>query len=125
MEDRAWRSGKTSTLCLLFFALFFHNSALAAPAPTNSKTDWEATQRAAEKKAKLVIYGPPGADQQKLYTEVFQQSFPKLKVNYTPGRISEIISRIMSEQRAGIRQADLVLGGTDILLGTLKEKNFL
>ena len=72
-----------------------------------------------------MIYGPTGADQQKLYMEVFQQNFPKIKVNYTPGRISEIISRIMAEQRAGMRQADLVLGGTDILLGTLKDKGFL
>ena len=30
----------------------------------------------------------------------------------------------MAEQRAGIREADLVLGGTDILLGTLKDKGF-
>ena len=98
---------------------------LAAQAASNWKTDWEATQRAAEKEAKLVIYGPPGSDQQKLYTEVFQQAFPKIKVNYTPGRISEVIARIMAEQRAGIRQADLVLGGTDILLGTLKDKGLL
>jgi iron(III) transport system substrate-binding protein len=111
------------TLALLSLVNGFYT--FAAQGPANWKTDWEAAQRAAEKEAKLVIYGPPGADQQKLYTEIFQQSFPKLKVNYTPGRISEIISRIMSEQRAGIRQADLVLGGTDILLGTLKEKNFL
>jgi iron(III) transport system substrate-binding protein len=79
----------------------------------------------AEKEGRLVIYGPTGADQQKLYTEVFQQAFPKIKVNYTPGRISELISRIMAEQRAGIRQADLILGGTDILLGTLKNKGYL
>ncbi len=97
----------------------------AAQAPANWKADWEASQRAAEKEAKLVIYGPPGADQQKLYTEVFQQAFPKIRVNYTPGRISELISRIMAEQRAGMRQADLVLGGTDILLGTLKDKGLL
>ncbi|HEY2917488.1 MAG TPA: extracellular solute-binding protein [Candidatus Binatia bacterium] len=97
----------------------------AAQAAANWKADWEATQRAAEKEGRLVIYGPTGADQQKLYTEVFQQAFPKIKVNYTPGRISEIISRIMAEQRAGIRQADLILGGTDILLGTLKAKGYL
>ena len=98
---------------------------LRRQAPANWKADWDATQRAAEKEAKLVIYGPPGADQQKLYTDVFQQAFPKIRVNYTPGRISEIISRIMAEQRAGMRQADLVLGGTDILLGTLKDKGLL
>ena len=88
-------------------------------------TDWEATQRTAEKEGRLVIYGPTGSDQQKLYTDVFHQAHPKIKVNYTPGRISELISRIMAEQRAGIRRTDLVLGGTDILLGTLKDKGFL
>ena len=76
----------------------------AAQTATNWKTDWQATQRAAEKETRLVIYGPPGADQQKLYTGVFQQSFPRIRVNYTPGRISEIISRIMAEQRAGMRR---------------------
>jgi iron(III) transport system substrate-binding protein len=114
-----------------FFALFVlcsifaRGELFAAQAPGNWKADWETTQRRAEKEGRLVIYGPTGADQQKLYTEVFQQAFPKIKVNYTPGRISELISRIMTEQRAGIRQADLVLGGTDILLGTLKGKGYL
>ena len=113
---------------LIFLALIhllMRSELFAAQAPANWKADWEASQRAAEKESKLVIYGPPGADQQKLYTEVFQQAFPKIRVNYTPGRISELISRIMAEQRAGMRQADLVLGGTDILLGTLKDKGLL
>ena len=110
---------------LVSFLVLIPNGPFAAQATVNWKADWEAAQRAAEKEARLVIYGPTGADQQKLYTEVFQQNFPKIKVNYTPGRISEIISRIMAEQRAGMRQADLVLGGTDILLGTLKDKGFL
>jgi ABC-type Fe3+ transport system substrate-binding protein len=117
----------------IFAALFLACAAVlgvniqlpAAQAPANWKADWDTAQRAAEKEGRLVIYGPTGADQQKLYTEVFHQAFPKITVNYTPGRISEIISRIMAEQRAGIRQADLVLGGTDILLGTLKEKGFI
>jgi iron(III) transport system substrate-binding protein len=111
--------------CLLLQWIITSTDIHAAQPAANWKANWEATQRAAEKESKLVIYGPPGADQQKLYTEVFQQAFPQLKVNYTPGRISELISRIMAEQRAGIRQADLVLGGTDILLGTLKDKNLL
>src|SRR6266550_23982 len=110
---------------LVSFLLLSRSELFAAQATVNWKTDWGATQRAAEKEGRLVIYGPRGADQQKLYTEVFQQSFPKSRVNYTPGRSSEIISRIMAEQRAGMRQADLVLGGTDILLGTLKDKGFL
>jgi ABC-type Fe3+ transport system substrate-binding protein len=107
-------------------SLFAPHFALHAAQPRPDwKPEWETTQRAAQKEGRLVVYGPPGVDQQKLYTEIFQQTFPKVKVNYTPGRMSEIMSRIMAEQRAGMRQADLVLGGTDSLLGTLKEKGFL
>ena len=91
----------------------------------NWKAEWEATLKAAEREGRVVIYGPTGRGQQMLYTDVFQKAFPKIRVNYTPGRISEIISRIMAEQRAGIRQVDLVLGGTDLLLGALKEKGLL
>ena len=124
-----WLKSRGSRLVILIFLalpmLPVRGDLFAAQAPANWKTDWEATQRAAEKEGRLVIYGPTGVDQQKLYTEVFQQAFPKIRVNYTPGRISEIISRIMAEQRAGIRQADLILGGTDILLGTLKDKGYL
>jgi len=97
----------------------------AAQPPANWKADWDATQRAAEKEGRLVVFGPPAADQQQLYVDTFEKAFPKIKVNYTPGRMSELISRIMAEQRAGLRQADLVLGGTDILLGTLKDKGML
>jgi iron(III) transport system substrate-binding protein len=126
MENRGGQLAKRGVASWLgLCALLTQTALFAAQAPANWKADWNASQRAAEKEAKLVIYGPPGADQQKLYTEVFQQAFPKIRVNYTPGRISEIISRIMAEQRAGMRQADLVLGGTDILLGTLKDKGLL
>jgi len=120
---RMFRSGFLSFLGL--FAVLACGDLFAAKAAANWKSDWDALQRGAGKEGRLVIYGPTGADQQKLYTEVFQQAFPKITVNYTPGRISDLISRIMAEQRAGIRQADLVLGGTDILLGTLNNKGFL
>ena len=113
------------TLSFLLFYLFSNAELYAAQATPNWKSDWEATVKVSEKEGRLVIYGPTGRDQQTLYTDVFHKAFPKIQVNYTTGRISEIISRIMAEQRAGLRQADLVLGGTDILLGTLKEKGLL
>ena len=112
LEAISRRAGFSTFFAIVILLLQWEPVLHAAQTATNWKADWEATQRAAEKEARLVIYGPPGADQQKLYTEVFQQNFPRIKVNYTPGRISEIISRIMAEQRAGMRQADLVLGGT-------------
>ena len=112
---------------LFLFSFFFLPAAQlgAGQDRPNWKAEWEATLKAAEREGRVVIYGPTGRGQQMLYTDVFQKAFPKIRVNYTPGRISEIISRIMAEQRAGIRQVDLVLGGTDLLLGALKEKGLL
>jgi iron(III) transport system substrate-binding protein len=119
-------TGQKIFYAFIVVSLFAPHFALYAAQPRPDwKPEWETTQRAAQKEGRLVVYGPPGVDQQRLYTEIFQQTFPKIKVNYTPGRMSEIMSRIMAEQRAGMRQADLVLGGTDSLLGTLKEKGFL
>lgn len=96
-----------------------------AAQPNNWKADWEATVKAAEKEGQLVIYGPRGRDQEVLYGEVFAKAFPKIRVQYTPGRLSQMISRLMAEQRAGVRQVDLLLGGTDVLLGTFKDKGLL
>src|SRR6266508_5109300 len=93
----------SGTFLTLLISLLVLIRGVAAQTPANWKVDWEATQRAAEKEGRLVIYGPTGANQQKLYTEVFNQTFPRIKVNYMFGRISEIISCIMVEQCAGVR----------------------
>jgi iron(III) transport system substrate-binding protein len=98
---------------------------IAAQAPANWKTDWETTLGAAEKEGQLVIYGPRGRDQEVLYSEIFPRTFPKIRVHYTPGRLSQQISRLMAEQRAGVRQVDLLMGGTHVILGTFKDKGLL
>src|SRR5574342_842187 len=103
----AWRTFCRIFLPVLLLSSFDVHDAAPQDKP-NWKTVWEATLKAAEKEGRLVIYGPTGRDQQTLYTDVFQQAFPKIRVYYTPGRISEIISRIMAEQRAGVREVDLV-----------------
>ena len=128
--SRQRQSGVSLAICrpifaFLVFFVFSNFELYAAQATANWKADWEATVKAAEREGRLVIFGPTGRDQQTLYTEFFHKAFPKIQVNYTAGRISDLISRITAEQRAGLRQADLVLGGTDILLGTLKEKGML
>lgn len=120
-ESSSWRFTNAIVIlsCLCSVAVSF-----AGQAP-NWKADWDATVRAAEKEGPLVIYGPRGRDQEILYSEIFPKAFPKIRVQYTPGRLSQMISRLMAEQRAGVRQVDLLLGGTDVLLGTFKDKGLL
>jgi len=114
-----WAKLLVLSCCLYSFA-----PGHAAQAP-GWKADWEATIRGAEKEGQLVIYGPRGRDQEILYSEIFAKAFPKIRVQYTAGRLSQLISRLMAEQRAGVRQVDLLLGGTDVLLGTFKDKGLL
>src|SRR5262245_35764035 len=124
-EGRARCEGHWQTFILLFLAILGVADFTLAAQNSNWKADWDATVRAAEKEGQLVIYGPRGRDQEMLYSEVFPKAFPKIRVLYTPGRLSEVTSRLMAEQRAGVRQVDLLLGGTDTLLGTFKDKGLL
>lgn len=113
---------------ILFLLIFFWIGVVPtgfAAQPPSWKADWETTIKAAEKEGQLVIYGPRGRDQEMLYSEIFAKAFPKIRVQYTPGRLSQVVSRLMAEQRAGVRQVDLLLGGTDVLLGTFKDKGLL
>jgi iron(III) transport system substrate-binding protein len=113
------------TIAILLFSYLCSVVPSIAGQAANWKADWDATVRAAEKEGQLVIYGPRGRDQEILYSEMFVKAFPKIRVQYTPGRLSQMISRLMAEQRAGVRQVDLLLGGTDVLLGTFKDKGLL
>jgi len=113
------------TIAILLFSYPCSVVPSIAGQAANWKADWDATVRAAEKEGQLVIYSPRGREQEMLYSEIFPKSFPKIRVQYTPGRLSQMISRLMAEQRAGVRQVDLLLGGTDVLLGTFKDKGLL
>ena len=114
-----------SVITVLMFSDLWSVAPSAAGQASNWKPDWDATVRAAEKEGQLVVYGPRGRDQEILYSEMFPKAFPKIRVYYTPGRLSQMIPRLMAEQRAGVRQVDLLLGGTDALLGTFKDKGLL
>ena len=118
-KDFNWKA----TIALLILLKLTGQGSAAQPA--NWKADWDTTVRAAEKEGQLVVYGPRGRDQEILYSEMFPKAFPKIRVQYTPGRLSQMIARLMAEQRAGVRQVDLLLGGTDVLLGTFKDKGLL
>ena len=73
---------------------------IAAQPPPNWKTDWQATLSAAEQEGQLVIDGPRGRDQEGLYSEIFPRTFPKIRVQYTPGRLSQQIPRLMAVHKA-------------------------
>jgi iron(III) transport system substrate-binding protein len=73
-----------------------------------SQTEWEASVAAAKKEGKVIVYGVPGVDVDKLFKEHFETAFPGIKVELVPDR--DATERIVAERRAGRFIPDVYLG---------------
>lgn len=92
---------------MLTFLLF--QQAFAAEAKPAWQVEWEKTVQATEKEGEVSFYtlGNYG------YVGEFQKRYPKIKVKVVPGRGSELLSRIMTERRAGKYLVDVArIGNT-------------
>lgn len=76
--------------------------------PDGSRAEWETIVAAAKKEGKVVVYGVPGVDVEKLFKEHFEVAFPGIKVESVPDR--DATERIVAERRAGKSIADVYLG---------------
>lgn len=99
-------------ISLLVVALFGAGTATGASVtrqiPDGSRADWEATVSAAKKEGKVVVYGVPGVDVDKLFKEHFAVDFPGIKVESVPDR--NAMERFVAERRAGRYIPDVYLG---------------
>lgn len=90
---------------LLFFATWI----AASDSRQDWQSEWERAVKAAEKDGQVNFYtlGDYG------YVKEFEKKFPKVKVQVVPGRGSELLSRIMTERRAGKYLVDVArIGNT-------------
>jgi len=85
-------------------------ASLAAEGPRASwQAEWEETVRAAEKEGEVAFYtlGDYG------YLKEFEKRYPRIRVLVVPGRGNELLSRIMTERRAGKYLVDVArIGNT-------------
>ena len=92
----------------------FCNVGAAATAPAasehsdGSRGEWETIVAAAKKEGKVVVYGVPGVDVEKLFKEHFEVAFPGIKVESSADR--DATERIVAERRAGKFIPDIYLG---------------
>jgi iron(III) transport system substrate-binding protein len=73
------------------------------------ETEWERTVKAAEQEGEVSYYsvGDYG------FVAEFEKKFPRVKVKVVPGRGNELLSRIMTERRAGKHLVDVArIGNT-------------
>jgi ABC-type Fe3+ transport system substrate-binding protein len=71
--------------------------------------EWSKTVQAAEKEGQLVLYVNEGLEGS---VNDFQKRFPKIKVVVVAGRSGQLVTRLMTERRAGKYLADVAKLGT-------------
>jgi iron(III) transport system substrate-binding protein len=92
--------------CLLLFCARFAIGGVAKPA---WQGDWEKSIQEAEREGAVTFYSNSGYG----FVNDFQKKFPKIKVTVVEARAGDLISRIMTERRAGKYVLDIAkLGNT-------------
>src|SRR5262245_37796741 len=89
------------TLLIQAFSVDSANSAESAPG------DWEKIVKAAEQEGE-VVYAASGSHR---FLEEFQKSYPKIKPTGISASCNDIVSRIMTERRAGKYLVDVLRCG--------------
>jgi iron(III) transport system substrate-binding protein len=95
-------------------------AAAAAAAADSSEQLWNKTLAAAEKEGVVVVSGPPGAPERQLITTEWAKVYPKITLEYTGARGSEITPKIVRERTAGIYTWDVILSFTDPTVYSMK-----
>src|SRR5713226_4192349 len=94
-------------LGMIFSAVsIFLFASSAATQTVKPPAEWEKILDAARKEGKVVASIPPNAELRKGIEETFQKRFG-ITVESVPGRGAAVITRIVSEAKAGIRYFDL------------------
>jgi iron(III) transport system substrate-binding protein len=108
MAGEIW-TGFRAAVAAGFFLLTVQ-SAHPATVDLSWQAEWESTLKLAEKEGQVSFYT---LGDNHNYISEFQKRFPKIKVTMVPGRGSDLLSRIMTERRAGKYLADVArIGNT-------------
>ena len=115
------------SLSIFWLALALVAGPAAATAQTTKpggKTEWEATVESAKKEGKVVVSIPASAELRKLIEEAFAKRFP-IELELVPARGTAIITRIANETKAGVRNFDIHIGGSNSVVSGLLAEGIL
>lgn len=97
----------------------------SAAAQDASDKAWNTVLEAARKEGVVVVSGPPGAFQRDAIVSAWAKAFPDIQLQYTGGRGSTIISKIVRERTAGMYSWDVILASTNSVVSNLVPINAL
>ena len=101
---------------LIAFLFVSSAGAFGASVPAAGDADWNKTVAAARKEAKVVIFGPPGADVRDAYTVGFQKKYPEIEVDFNGMQGAQVAPKLTAELKAQQYRTDLIVAGTTTAL---------
>jgi len=114
--------GRNQLIAAVLIALVFVSSAIAYGASVNDPA-WEKIVGAGKKEAKVVVFGPPGADVRDAYTIGFQKKYPEIEVDFNGMQGAQVAPKLLAELKAQQYRTDLVVAGTTTALEGLAPVN--
>jgi iron(III) transport system substrate-binding protein len=116
------RSFETFTIITGFILVF---AAQLAAQSANPKAEWEKTVELAKKEGKLVVSIPASAELRKLTEDGFKKRYGGIDLELVPARGTSITRRIVEESKAGVRNFDIHIGGTNSIINGLLDEGVL
>lgn len=98
----------------------------AVPAQTKAdwQSEWERITTGARKEGKLVLYTSGAGQLRAALTKILQDKFG-IELEFSSGRGSEIVNKLLAERKAGIFYADVFVGGTTTFIDQLQPANIM
>ena len=128
MKEREQRA-KRLAACLFWLLplLAVPAAPQALPAADGSPSwqqEWQKVISGAEREGHVTVYAPPGKQYQEAIG-AFQETHPRIKLNYVPGSGTQNAQRLLSERRADKYIADAFIGGSGTLTLVLLKSGVL
>jgi iron(III) transport system substrate-binding protein len=97
----------------------------AQSAKSGWQAEWDKTIEAARREGKVVVSIPTSAELRKEFETGFQKKFSGIEIELSVARGASNINKIVEEQKAGMRNIDLHIGGTTSIVTGLLANNLL
>ncbi len=91
----------------------------------SAKAEWDKIVEAAKKEGKVVVSIPASAEFRKLTEEAFKKRYPSIELELVPARGSVVIRKIADESKAGVRNFDIHIGGSNSAVSGLLDEKIL
>ncbi len=77
------------------------------------QAEWKKTVEAAHKEGVVLVSGPPGVFQRQAITTAWAKAYPNIRLDYTGGRGTQVVAKIVRERSAGLYEWDIIIASTN------------